>query len=115
MQVRRMLGDLRPGHLRPAAPLALHLLLPRVPLSDARHRHERGEILIPALRAREKRRRMSVDDDLRADDRLHGILADHARVVRVLRDRRAHRMLERRHRLDRELRDAAQIRGISNP
>src|SRR5215831_15044097 len=95
-------NELRPGDLGTSATLALFLLLPRAPLADARQRDQRGDVLVPALRPREKRGGISVDDELRTDDRPHGRLARLAGTIGVPLDVRAFGVLHRRHRVDGE-------------
>ena len=114
MQSVRMRRDVRPGDLRTSTPFSLNFLVPLFPLTYTRQRDESGQVFVPALRFRDERRRLSLDVELRADDRKHGGLARRAAIVGVSLGVRAHRILERRHRFDRELRDPAQIRGIGD-
>jgi hypothetical protein len=115
MKTRRVLGDVRPGDLGASAPFALHLLVPLLPLPDARQRYERGQVPISVGIACEERGGTPVDVELRPGNRTHRILTRTTILIAVPLGVRAERILEWRHRLDAEARHAAQVGGISNP
>src|SRR5438132_317323 len=112
MQPTRVCSDVFPRDLRPAAMFGLRLLDPLLPLTDASKRDERGEVAIAFRVPGEKCCRISVNDELRADDRPHRTLAGVARLVRVRGGIPTVVILERRHRLDAESRQAAQVGGV---
>jgi hypothetical protein len=62
------LGDLAPGHVRPAAPLLPVLLGPARPRTHAPARDERREVAVAFGRPDDERRRPPVYPQLRPDD-----------------------------------------------
>src|SRR3954469_2068895 len=109
-----MCDDVRPFDLWTSALFCLRFFDPSVPLTHSGDRDERGEILIAFRTAREKSGWMSVDDQLRADDRANRPLAEWARLVIVLLEAWTHCALAGRHRFGGEARDSTQIRGVRN-
>src|SRR5690349_9997318 len=114
MQSVRMCRDVCPRDLRTSTSFSLNFFVPLLPLTYTRQRDESGQVLVPAPRFRDECRRPSLDVELRANNRKHGILTGLAALIGVSFDIRTHRIFERRHRFDRELRDSAEVRGISD-
>src|SRR4051812_12561686 len=106
-----------PRDARSASSPGLFRFFPALPITNASERDERGEILIALRCSRDEGRGMTVDVQLRSNNRLHGTLTNGAVVLAeclVIGDALAGGILRWRHRFDGELCDATEVGAVGD-